>query len=802
MLFLPYLYNTATKQHSRIKYTHTLVMYLIFVCLSPVSQAEVGITIALLSNQNNQFNQQYDPLFKEEIEKLTGEEFAISWKPIKPGSSKQNILDSLQQAYDDPEVSLVLVMDKAANQILVSIKNFVKPTFLPLLIDQKITQAPYAGNTSGTENLNYLSDSVSFKDDLASFNEIADIKRTGMIIDPEIFLGIPDIEKNTVALASDLNIDLKIITSGSNRTELRKRIQDAKLDSIILGGLDNYNAKQAQELISDINALKLPSYSVLGDRLVELGVLASDSQVSRWQHVARLNALNIQSVLIGERAQDQIVEYSGKRQLTINMNTARKIGISPRYDVLVRANLLGSFLDTGDISYTFPQVAELALTHNLDLLTQQLATQAQRFRIDEANAAWLPQLSLSSRLQKRKATSFGGLGRLADNSADTTLQLSQLIYSDPADANRRIESYLYKGEQFANEEVRLDIVRAATTNYINVLRNQVLLKVQQDNYRLTQSNLDLAENRVSVGSASAADVYRWQSQKANDQANLINTFAELQQSREALNRIINRPLDEGFKLTDISLNTSVPFQTRAYNQIVDSPRKAQLATEFIVKQGLKISPELGRLRQQLAAKKRELKSKQRSRWLPEFSISGNYNVNHNESDEGVSALTNQDDWNIGIDATLPLSTGGRLNAEIRRNKKEIHSLERGLAAASQDIEQSIRAEKHRVDAAFFNIALRKTAAESADKNLALVTDAYSKGLVRVLDLLDAQEANLRSNQTAENAVYDFLLQLIAMQRAAGYYNFLLTPQQQQQLIEEFGEVIRNEDSESPKENAF
>jgi outer membrane protein TolC len=69
-----------------------------------------------------------------------------------------------------------------------------------------------------------------------------------------------------------------------------------------------------------------------------------------------------------------------------------------------------------------------------------------------------------------------------------------------------------------------------------------------------------------------------------------------------------------------------------------------------------------------------------------------------------------------------------------------------------------------------------------------VTDQYSRGLVSIVDLLDAQNSALRADQDAENAVYNFLIDWMDVQRAAGRFDFLITPEQREeyfQKLEEF-----------------
>ena len=70
----------------------------------------------------------------------------------------------------------------------------------------------------------------------------------------------------------------------------------------------------------------------------------------------------------------------------------------------------------------------------------------------------------------------------------------------------------------------------------------------------------------------------------------------------------------------------------------------------------------------------------------------------------------------------------------------------------------------------------RLAAEASGKNLELVVDSYSLGAISIIELLDAQNAALVSEEAASNAVYDFLIDLMQVQRAIGKFDIFQTDQ--------------------------
>ena len=72
------------------------------------------------------------------------------------------------------------------------------------------------------------------------------------------------------------------------------------------------------------------------------------------------------------------------------------------------------------------------------------------------------------------------------------------------------------------------------------------------------------------------------------------------------------------------------------------------------------------------------------------------------------------------------------------------------------------------------IGLAREGADAAGNNLELVSDAYSQGLVSIIDLIDAQNAALVADLSAATAVYDFLVDWVEVERAVGRFSLFMT----------------------------
>jgi hypothetical protein len=93
-----------------------------------------------------------------------------------------------------------------------------------------------------------------------------------------------------------------------------------------------------------------------------------------------------------------------------------------------------------------------------------------------------------------------------------------------------------------------------------------------------------------------------------------------------------------------------------------------------------------------------------------------------------------------------------------------------------------------------SIDLSRDARETSLKNLDLVTDSYSLGVVSVIDLIDAQASALVSSQVAANAVYNFLIDLMELERAANHFDFFRTREERDAWLERLEKYLQENEA--------
>ena len=436
-------------------------------------------------------------------------------------------------------------------------------------------------------------------------------------------------------------------------------------------------------------------------------------------------------------------------------------------------------------------VALEAVAANLELRAAAIGLEAGQTAVDEARAKLLPQLDASianTRLNDDSTAVISGAA--AEQSTTAAITLSQLLYSDQVRANVTIQHYLQDNRQALKRQLELDIILEATTAYLNVLKAQTFVHIRREDMNLSRAHLELARDRQQIGVANPAEAYRWESELATARQKLLDAQSQLQQARDAVNRLLHRPLKEAFIAEPATLeDPSLIVSRKELFEYVINDRAFELMGDFMVKEGVAASPELTGLEALLAVTKRELESRRRAYWSPTVTLQGKMTNVLDETRVAGLAAENDTDWSVNLNVSLPLFEGGARRARLSGSRLAFNQQLSQRDAIRERIEQRIRATLHRIRASHPSIQLSKEAASAANKNLDLVTDAYSRGAVSILDLLDAQNAALVAEESATNAVFDFLIDLMNLERSLDGFDFFLDAQGLESWLERLQRYI-------------
>ena len=752
-------------------------------------------------------------LFREEIERLLGADYAVEFPPDKTLTgdwSTAAIEAALDRLYLDPEVDVILALGLLSSSAAARRPSLPKTTLAPHVLDPELQGVSYqlrrgtpAGgdvrrsyHVSGRENLVYVAMGHDSLRDLETFREVVPFDRLAVLAMQALLDGIPGLEERFRSRVAPLGLEIATVPVGDSLDEAAARIPPGT-QAVYVTPLMQFDAGGVERLAELLIERKLPSFSLRGREEVAKGLLAGRALDTEVRRLARRTAINLQLILGGEPAAELPVDLDLNERLTINMATARAIDARLSWSTQTEAELLADRERPLERRLSLADVVQAAERANLDLAAadRTVAAGAQQVRLARSNL--LPQVDASLQDvvidRDRAGASFGSRGQ---NQVSGGLTLTQLLYSEQARAGYYSEQRVQESREQERATLRLDVIVEAAQAYLDVLRTKTAERIRRDNLELTRRNLERARTRLQLGAAGPAEVYRWQSQIANNRKDLIAASAVRNQAEIALNRVLNQPLEEAFATVEASLDDpELAINYESLRPYIDNRQGFALFRAFFAAEAIGASPELAQFDRVIEAQERQIVAAKRAFYVPQVAaqadVSGFKNSGPGSSNPlldvvppevEISELNNLN-WTVGVSASLPLFQGGALRARRTQAEIERDELTVQREAARQRVEQRVRSAMHATMASWAGIDLAREAAEAARNNFELVADAYSEGLIDIINVLDAQNQALTADLAAATAIYDFLSDLMAVQRASGEFDFFRSVDDRTRFLE-------------------
>lgn len=732
-------------------------------------------------------------LITREIQDLTRGEYQVEFPAalqLQGQWSPQQIRQGIDRLLSDRQVNLVIALGVIASNEVSHRRTLSKPVIAPFIIDADLQGLPQKKGSSGRHNLNYLASFKSFERNVEAFREMIPFTKLTVLVDRVLLEAFPLLREKADRIEQQQHLAVTFLPVETTIQPALAALPKGT-DAVYVSPLVRLGPGELKRLADGLIARRLPSFSGLGRPEVEQGILATLAPNLDTLRLARTIALHTQRILSGTDAGMLPVTFSQGEQLTINMATVRDIDVWPTYGVLAEADLLHEEREDVARKLSLYTVMHEAVSVNLDLASADRKVAAGIGQVAQSRSKLLPQVTVgSSGVLTGQGPNTFGTGADPKQTAVAIGSVTQSLYSDKAWSDYTVEKQSQLSREEERRQLQLDIAKEAATGYLSLLKAKTVLRIQRDNLGLTRSNLELAKVRESIGYAARDEVYRWQSEVANGRKRVLGAQAELKQAGIALNRLLHRPLEEPFQAIEAGLDD--PFLLGNRHDLfsfIDNPKSFRVFRDFQVQEGIKAAPELHQLDAQIAGQERTVLNAQRAYWMPEITMQGAAIQQYAQGGGGTGGLTipaggsglgltqNQNFYVLSLGLSFPLFQGGAKDATWLKANEQWRELRLTREATLGRVEERIRSALLGTTASFPSISLSRDAASAAQKTLDLVRDQYGRGAVDIIRLLNSQNAAVTASETSANAVYDFLIDLMGIQRAIGQFDVFIDPDQ-------------------------
>ena len=698
---------------------------------------------------------------------------------------------------EDRDIDIIIGFGVLTGSVIAQKGPYQKPVIALGIFDPQLQGLPAVEkNRSGVHNLTYIFGfNQSLERDLDVFYDIFPYQKVGVVFYSDV---LNVLARDTAFLESffkdvtQQNQTSFALLPFTNEIETLSMAVRQGVDALYIGYLGPHEGTEKRAFIEAVNDRGIPSFgSFRGD--IRLGVLAATAPEENFAKIIRRISLHVEAILYGEDAANLPVHMSFEENLTLNMQTAREIGFSPKFTLLAKAELVNEFTIEDARAVNLRQVMREAMHANLDLKIEEGAVNAAQQEVFLSRTRLFPSLSVGAtgvQIDKNRAS----FGQQAQRTVMGTAGIKQVIFSEQAMGNVSIQKHLLRASEYGYKKVELDVILNAAVAYFQILKATTGRRIQSDNVELTRRNLEIAKQREAVGYSGRSDVYRWESRLATANTDLLATKNNVALAKIQLNRLLNRPIAEPFIAHETTLSDSLYISyLSSVEQYIDTPQSLDIYTDFLIEEAVRNAPEIGQLSANLNALQRSLRSFQRVRFLPTIGLGAEWQ--YIVSRHGVGSAVSGTDpidypWNVSLNASWPLFQGGATRANIRQTRIEIDKLADQKAQLVQILELNLRAAVLDLTVQWVNLESSQKSAELAEKSLALIQDEYAQGRVSIVDLVDAQNATLAARLSALGSEYEFLVSILKTERAVGKFSLLSTPEEQRDFIKRF-EVYLN-----------
>lgn len=747
---------------------------------------------------------------QESIESLLGDRFQLDFSRERDRVGDYTIATArqlLNSALTSNDTDLLIALGALSGVAVGERASLPIPVLVPYTLEPEMAGLPLVDGHSGRRNLAYIADGVDVRNALRRFHDVHRYRRVHVLLSEATERAAPGLADNIRGMSETVGSEVKVLLTTSARAEGILAGLPDDVEALFLSPLVRMEDGEVSELLRLAYDRRLPIFAFGGRRVCELGALGSITSEEDLLRRARRTATFVERWLDGEDLATFDVSFAPTELLYLNLRTAQQTGARPNWILLTEAELVDAEVAQSGRALTLNKALLEVVRRNADLSAAEAEVDSAGQDVDRARAALLPQASLSATgvlVDEDRANNIGSAGQL---SANWQASVSQLAYSPKAWGGFEIQQHTRNATAASRDATRLDVILQGGEAYLNVLRALAAFRIQQQNLRLTRTNLRRARMRVRIGRSSEAEVIRWESSLAGDQRQVLEAFAQIRAAQLELNRTLNRPLSEPFRLAEanqppedmlVSVREGEEESLRPY---LNDPWSFAVLTDFLAAEGLENSPELKQVDAAVKAQRRRLQMSEQVLFLPNLSLSAS--LTNNFFDEGggnprnvpanlVDFIAPLDpfDFQVVLQATLPIYSGGERYADLRQSRVEIRRLGHQRRSIELLVEQGVRAAMASIAPAYANIELSRRAADAALRNLELVNASYLAGTVDIIRVLDAQSQAVNASLAAANAVYDLILLILRAERRAGRFRYFAGPEERRDLMDRLTDFAR------------
>lgn len=305
--------------------------------------------------------------------------------------------------------------------------------------------------------------------------------------------------------------------------------------------------------------------------------------------------------------------------------------------------------------------------------------------------------------------------------------------------------------RYDSDKARNDVSLSVTSSYLQILFNEELLRIVDQQVRLSEGQVNRSKKFVEAGRISKGDLLDLEAQLAREELNVVNASNSLDIAKLRLLLIMRADSIDAFSVIRPS-------------QDVDALRENEATSSFIYYKALENLPEIKSAEIKYEASTKGVNA-ERGRISPTLSLRGSVGsgysgknidlVTRDTKDFGTQ-VTDNFNQSIGVSLTMPILNSLSTHTAVSRAKvtREIRELE--LQQAKNQVNETVKQAFFDANAAKKKYNANVKAVNATKESFKYATKRYEVGSINGVEYNQSKTNLARAEADLVQAKYDYL----------------------------------------------
>ena len=412
---------------------------------------------------------------------------------------------------------------------------------------------------------------------------------------------------------------------------------------------------------------------------------------------------------------------------------------------------------------TLDGAVQIALRQNPAILAAQQEIKRTRGVVLEVQAQALPHLTVDNTFTQQEknvllaaagipdqGTASTGASTGASSSApnpmtqswDVTVTASQLIYSGgQVMAAIHIAKYTQDATIYSLRDIIDTTIANVRSQFYAVLLDRAIIKVQEENINLLESQLKDQQNRFEAGTVPRFNVLQAEVALANARPQLIQARNDYNIAELNLARTL------GINKTDLG-SEMPPINPVGVLATEERPEARGVAIELARER----RPFLKEQREQILIQVENIKVALAG-YQPRLTADAGYEVRNNSASKSLDKVVNG--WFFGFTGSWNIFDGGATYGRTKQAKSQLEEAKVNYDDAVRQVDVEVQQALDQVRESEDTIVSQQKTIDEAKEALRLAQEQLAAGVGTQLNVLSAQVALLQAQTTLVQAQYNY-----------------------------------------------